>query len=560
MRHNSDRRTDGLPADQNDRQMPLSEVQVQGISSALSTRGHPLPADLRLAFEQRFGCALSHVSLHDGPSARASARLIDADAYTAGRHIILAAPFDPADIRLLAHELAHVIQSAGHPVTSLTLETDPNLEAEAERASALIAAGESAGPISSRLCGIARTAASTAIRKLLSYSLTDWAVTADEEKKIMALLWGDPHPEATLTDLINTGDFHALIDRVDEWEHQDKLIQLLGRAADDAVVDRVRPAVQIVFGHRTGSQEIVLQFEISQSLQSSLRRMKVVGPFPVFNTSSLAKLVSASKTSPFTGSGATGKSPRAHATIPAGDKLGMLAGIESIKALYDNPLGDLSAYLVSLTPAQRVAQATLLLKQPICSLLPYSYAGNIPDRKEVFAAAGKAHNLHGATVAAFVLAEQRDQSANEDAKDYQAGALYHRNTSIGLGQIVISTARRHDLFADLLTADVRKKLTDRHIAELLASDEFNIFAAARYIRKTADSGSRMTAVRLPNTVRDFPRIDFAAYARNSFTWPLDNLAALGSEYTSTPWDDRLSVGWGDFVREAYTDVLASGVL
>jgi hypothetical protein len=42
--------------------------------------------------------------------------------------------------------------------------------------------------------------------------------------------------------------------------------------------------------------------------------------------------------------------------------------------------------------------------------------------------------------------------------------------SIGLGQAVVSTAIRNDLFSDLLTLGVRKGLTHNGIASLLASD------------------------------------------------------------------------------------------
>jgi hypothetical protein len=76
----------------------------------------------------------------------------------------------------------------------------------------------------------------------------------------------------------------------------------------------------------------------------------------------------------------------------------------------------------------------------------------------------------------MVLAEQRDQSSNEDAKDYTAAVSMKRaNTSIGLGQVVVSTAMRNDLFADLLPASVRSGLEHKQVAKYLTSDEFNLF-------------------------------------------------------------------------------------
>ena len=172
-----------------------------------------------------------------------------------------------------------------------------------------------------------------------------------------------------------------------------------------------------------------------------------------------------------------------------------------------------------------------------------------------------AHKLHPQMLAAFLLAEQRDQSRNEDAAEYLGATslIKKGNTSIGLGQVVVRTAEREDLFADLLSKTTRASLTHNDIAKLLASEEYNIFAVARYIRHVADAGAKISIATLPDTQATFPAIDMATYAGDSSTWPDDNIRALGSEYTSRPWDDVLVPGWADFVFEAYLDVIASGV-
>jgi hypothetical protein len=80
-------------------------------------------------------------------------------------------------------------------------------------------------------------------------------------------------------------------------------------------------------------------------------------------------------------------------------------------------------------------------------------------------AAGNVHDLEPELIGAVILAEQRDQSQNEDAKDYVgATSLMAANTSIGLGQIVVSTARSNDLFADILSSGVRGGLSHTGIA------------------------------------------------------------------------------------------------
>jgi len=284
-------------------------------------------------------------------------------------------------------------------------------------------------------------------------------------------------------------------------------------------------------------------------------------------------------TEPFTGVGATGVIPVTRYVgtflttpgvplIPLVDKALLATGDQATVATYSNPVGGLAGYLATLTPAERAQQAELLLRRQIASVEEASYAGSLPSRAQVIRAAAGAHNLHPQLVAAFILAEQRDQSQAEDAKDYQgATSIMQGNTSIGLGQVVVSTARNNDLFADLLGSGTRSRQGlnassgpgHDATARLLASDEFNIFAVARYLRKVADQGAKIPPSTLPKTAARFPAIDLAAYAGNSTTWPDDNIRALGSEYTSAPWDDKLVSAWGDFVWEAYQDVKASGV-
>lgn len=83
-------------------------------ASSLSGGGRPLPASARLFFESRFGHDFSGVRLHTDASAAASVRRLDALAYTVGSDIAFGAgqyqPETSAGRRLLAHELAHVVQ------------------------------------------------------------------------------------------------------------------------------------------------------------------------------------------------------------------------------------------------------------------------------------------------------------------------------------------------------------------------------------------------------------------------------------------------------------------
>jgi uncharacterized protein DUF4157 len=71
--------------------------------------GAPLDDASRELFEPRFRHDFSAVRVHTGRAASASARAIQAEAYAAGDHIVLAEG-PGASRELLAHELAHVVQ------------------------------------------------------------------------------------------------------------------------------------------------------------------------------------------------------------------------------------------------------------------------------------------------------------------------------------------------------------------------------------------------------------------------------------------------------------------
>ena len=86
----------------------------------LDAGGTPLLAELRTDMERRLGHDFSQVRVHTDSTAADSAREIGARAYTVGHHIAFSSNcFEPATVsgrRLIAHELAHVVQqsSLGH--------------------------------------------------------------------------------------------------------------------------------------------------------------------------------------------------------------------------------------------------------------------------------------------------------------------------------------------------------------------------------------------------------------------------------------------------------------
>jgi len=76
--------------------------------------GRPLPPAVRADMEKRFGTGFADVRVHDDARSRESADALGANAYTHGNHLVFGSgrlePGTAVGRRLLAHELAHVVQ------------------------------------------------------------------------------------------------------------------------------------------------------------------------------------------------------------------------------------------------------------------------------------------------------------------------------------------------------------------------------------------------------------------------------------------------------------------
>src|SRR5690349_13128173 len=93
--------------------MHAPQQAKRGTRPAAST-GRPLPGAVAQEFSARLGEDLDDVRIHTGPDASRSAASLGAAAFTVRSDVVFGAGrFDPnsaAGQRLLAHELAHVIQ------------------------------------------------------------------------------------------------------------------------------------------------------------------------------------------------------------------------------------------------------------------------------------------------------------------------------------------------------------------------------------------------------------------------------------------------------------------
>ena len=125
-------------------------VQQAEVAGALASPGQPLDRDTRAFMESRFQHDFSGVRVHTDARAAGSARALQARAWTLGRDVAFStgayAPGTAAGRRLLAHELAHVVQQdhAARPSPDAALEvSEPGdaSEREADAAAARVAEG-----------------------------------------------------------------------------------------------------------------------------------------------------------------------------------------------------------------------------------------------------------------------------------------------------------------------------------------------------------------------------------------------------------------------------------
>jgi hypothetical protein len=124
------------------------------VNDVLHSPGRPLDAQTRSFFEPRFGHDFSKVRVHTDESAAESAQAVSALAYTFGSHVVFGAgQYTPQAVsgqRLLAHELAHVVQQHGQPANSpqsIAGALDPS-EYEADRMAHQAAGGDRSAPVS----------------------------------------------------------------------------------------------------------------------------------------------------------------------------------------------------------------------------------------------------------------------------------------------------------------------------------------------------------------------------------------------------------------------------
>jgi hypothetical protein len=101
--------------------------------------GAPIAPDVRSQLERSFGVDLRSVRVHTDERAQDTARRMDARAFTLGSNIFLGRGERPNDLRLLAHEVAHVVQQRSAPaVQRWSFSGGDRYEREAQQASTAV--------------------------------------------------------------------------------------------------------------------------------------------------------------------------------------------------------------------------------------------------------------------------------------------------------------------------------------------------------------------------------------------------------------------------------------
>lgn len=120
-----------------------SAPSIVETKQSASPPGHALPPHVQQAIENSFSIDMDGVEIHADPSAQSAATALSARAFAYGNHIFLGRNEKLTDIRLIAHEAAHVVQQKGVPTVMRSAPGQSDAyEAEADRAASAVERGE----------------------------------------------------------------------------------------------------------------------------------------------------------------------------------------------------------------------------------------------------------------------------------------------------------------------------------------------------------------------------------------------------------------------------------
>lgn len=133
-----------LHRQEDEEEQPLQAKSTTGTAPSVSAKtaqqidglrgsGQPLSPSERAYFEPRFGNDLGQVRIHNDSRAAATAKDIQAKAYTTGHDVVFGAgqyaPNTSEGQRLMAHELTHVVQQQGRSTPNVYRDNDETTSA-----------------------------------------------------------------------------------------------------------------------------------------------------------------------------------------------------------------------------------------------------------------------------------------------------------------------------------------------------------------------------------------------------------------------------------------------
>lgn len=128
LKSGDDKKEHGAPLQRKVTSGSIAPSAPSMVEDALASPGQPLDSSTRRHMEARFGYDFSKVQVHTGTDAERSARVVNARAYTVGRDVVFGegrfTPNTSEGQRLIAHELAHVVQQSGTDRTNFSRVSD----------------------------------------------------------------------------------------------------------------------------------------------------------------------------------------------------------------------------------------------------------------------------------------------------------------------------------------------------------------------------------------------------------------------------------------------------
>ena len=112
-------------------------------STTITSSGTPLPVAVKNPLSRSFSIDLTPIRVHTDARANRMAKSLKTRAFVYGSNIFLGPGESPNDLRLMSHEVAHVVQqSSGAVLQHFTTNHSDAFEAEAEQASAAVMRGD----------------------------------------------------------------------------------------------------------------------------------------------------------------------------------------------------------------------------------------------------------------------------------------------------------------------------------------------------------------------------------------------------------------------------------